>query len=59
MRIRAYSVAVLAVLALLVSAAGAPDGVRLDNWEAYPAGRLDLAGTCSRPTTNRCGSAEP
>jgi hypothetical protein len=42
---RAYSVPVLAILALLLSAAGASDGVRLDNWESYPAGRLDLAGT--------------
>lgn len=36
---------VVAVLAVLLGAAGTAAGVRLDNWDAYPVGRLDLTGT--------------
>ncbi|HEY7517036.1 MAG TPA: DUF3047 domain-containing protein [Methylomirabilota bacterium] len=36
----------LVLIALgLLGAGNGPGGVRLDNWESYPAGRLDLGGT--------------
>ena len=44
-RTRAYGATVLTALAVLLGAAGAPGGVRLDNWDSYPAGRLELTGT--------------
>ena len=45
MMARAASAIVLTALATLLAAAGTPEGVRLDNWESYPTGRLDLSGT--------------
>ena len=45
MRRRGGVVVALIALALIVSGAGASSSVRLDNWETYPAGRLDLTGT--------------
>ena len=39
------TLAALTALALLLVAAGTPAGVRLDNWESYPPGPLDLTGT--------------
>ena len=44
MRARVWATVALTALAML-GAGGGPGGVRLDNWESYPAGRLDLAGT--------------
>jgi hypothetical protein len=44
MSARVWATVALTALAML-GAGGAPGGVRLDNWESYPAGRLDLAGT--------------
>lgn len=43
MRMRARSLVAL-LAALLALGAGAGSGVRLDSWESYPAGRLDLSG---------------
>ena len=45
MRTCVSAVLALLVLAVVVSAAGSAPGVRVDNWESYPAGRLDLKGT--------------
>ena len=42
---RGGAVVALLALALIAGGAGASDGVRLDNWETYPAGPLDLKGT--------------
>jgi hypothetical protein len=35
----------LTALAVMLGAAGTPAGVRLDNWDSYPPGRLMLTGT--------------
>lgn len=41
---RGGAAAALVALALIVGGAGARAGVRLDNWDSYPAGRLELTG---------------
>lgn len=45
MRWRACILLAVATLGALLAAAGGPEGVRLDNWESYPTGRLDLTET--------------
>jgi Protein of unknown function (DUF3047) len=45
MKRRGGAVVALLALALIVGGAGASDGVRIDDWETYPAGPLDLKGT--------------
>jgi hypothetical protein len=42
---RGSAVVALIALALIVCGAGPSGGVRVDNWETYPAGPLDLKGT--------------
>lgn len=45
MTARRRAVAALLALVVLAGGAGAAGGVRVDNWETYPAGRLNLTGT--------------
>lgn len=44
MMMRARALVILLAAAALALGAGAPAPVRLDNWEGYPAGTLDLSG---------------
>jgi hypothetical protein len=54
MSARACAAVVLAALVTLLGAGGGPGGVRLDNWDSYPEGRLDLTGTWrSYPTAEQ------